>query len=73
MYRYGLRNVYRPSALSPNAYGWSSAPSYSRADVPTALMDRPSGITQEQFLQQFAYEWYQSGTRVERASPTHRS
>ena len=61
-YRYGLRNVYRPSQLSPSAYGWSSAPSYSRADIPTRLMDQPTGITQEQFLQQFAYEWYQSGT-----------
>ena len=61
-YRYGLRNAFRPTLLAPNAYGWSTAPGYNRADVPTALMDQPSNITAEQFAQQFAYEWFQSGT-----------
>lgn len=60
-YKYGIKNVYRPSQLAPKAYGWSSAPPYSRADVPTALMDRPSNLTADQFAQQFAYEWFQSG------------
>jgi hypothetical protein len=60
-YRYGIRNVYRPSRLAPNAYGWTGSPQYNRADVPTALMERPVNITQEQFEQQFAYEWFQSG------------
>ena len=61
-YRYGIKNVYRPSQLISNAYGWSGAPQYNRADIPTALMDAPAGLSQEQFLQQFAYEWYQSGS-----------
>jgi hypothetical protein len=61
-YKYGIKNMYRPSALAPNAYGWSSAPPYSRADVPTSLMDQPRGITAEQFAQQFAYEWLHSGS-----------
>jgi hypothetical protein len=59
-YSYGIRNTYRPSALAPNAYGWSSRPQYNRADVPTGLMDRPANLTSDQFLQQFAYEWFQS-------------
>lgn len=59
-YRYGIKNAYRPSALSPRAYGWSGAPAYNQADVPTALMDRPDDLTADQFRQQFAYEWFQS-------------
>jgi hypothetical protein len=60
-YSYGLRNLYRPTSLIPNAYGWSQRPSYNRADVPTGLSDRPSGMTDVEFQQQFAYEWYLSG------------
>jgi hypothetical protein len=61
-YRYGLRNVYRPSQLVNKAYGWSTAPGYNRADVPTALMQSaPDNISSDQLLQQFAYEWFQSG------------
>ena len=60
-YNYGITNKYRPSRLVPNAYGWSGSPGYNRADVPTALMNQPSNISQDQFLQQFAYEWFQSG------------
>lgn len=60
-YRYGLRNVYRPSQLVNKAYGWSTAPGYNRADVPTALMQStPTNITSDELLQQFAYEWFQS-------------
>ena len=69
-YRYGIRNVYRPQQLSPNAYGWSSH-RLQPGRRAHALMDRPTGITPEQFLQQFAYEWYQSGDPG--ASPTHPS
>src|SRR5580765_1800542 len=60
----GLKNQYRPSALAPNAYGWAASPRYQQADVPTALMDRPAGVTSSEFIQQFAYEWYQSGDRL---------
>jgi len=60
-YRYGIKNVYRPTQLISNAYGWSTSPAYNRADVPTALMQQPSGITADELLQQFAYEWFQSG------------
>jgi hypothetical protein len=59
--KYGIKNVYRPSQLAPRAYGWSTAPPYTRADVPTALMERPANITSDQLAQQFAYEWFQSG------------
>ena len=60
-YRYGLRNTYRPTQLIKRAYGWSSRPGYKDADVPTALMDRPAGVSAQQLQQQFAYEWFQSG------------
>ena len=60
MYRYAIKNQFRPTQLAPNAYGWSTAPQYNRADIPTGLMNRPAELTQEQFMQQFAYEWYQS-------------
>ena len=60
MYRYAIKNQFRPTQLAPNAYGWSSSPQYNRADIPTGLMNRPANLTQEQFMQQFAYEWYQS-------------
>ena len=63
-YQYGIVNKYRPTRLINNAYGWTGSPGYNRADVPTALMDQPTGITQDQFLQQFAYEWFQSGESV---------
>ena len=59
-YRYGIKNQFRPTSLAPNAYGWTSSPQYNRADVPTGLMDRPTNISAEQFLQQFAYEWFDS-------------
>ena len=58
MYQYGVRNSYRPSRLAPNAYGWSSSALYNRADIPTGLMNQ--GPNNDQFLQQFAYEWFQS-------------
>ena len=60
--KYGLKNRYRPSALTSNAYGWTSGrrPRYRSGDVPAALLDRPSHLTAEQFRQQFAYEWYGS-------------
>jgi hypothetical protein len=60
-YQYGITNKYRPSRLVKNAYGWTGSPGYNRADVPTALLQQPSGITADQFLQQFAYEWFQTG------------
>ena len=60
-YNYGIVNRYRPSRLVPRAYGWTGSPGYNRADVPTALMQQPSNITADQFLQQFAYEWFQTG------------
>ena len=60
-YTYGIKNTYRPSRLAPNAYGWSNRPAYNQADIPTALMDKPVDLTAEQFRQQFAYEWFQSG------------
>ena len=44
----GSRTVYRPAVLAPKAYGWAPSPQYNRADVPTALMDRPATITSEQ-------------------------
>jgi hypothetical protein len=61
-YRYGIKNVYRPTQLISNAYGWTTAPQYNRADVPTALMQAPTDITADELLQQFAYEWFQSGS-----------
>ena len=61
MYRYGIKNAYRPASLAGGTpYGWTTAPAYNRADVPTGLMDRPPTFNQEQFLQQFAYEWFDS-------------
>lgn len=60
-YSYGLRNLYRPTSLIPNAYGWSTRPTYQRADVPTGLANKPGAMSDVEFLQQFAYEWYQSG------------
>lgn len=61
-YRYGIKNTYRPSSLAPRAYGWGSGPQYNRADVPTGLMDTPQNLTNDQFRQQFAYEWFQAGS-----------
>ena len=58
-YRYGIKNAYRPTTLAPKAYGWSSAPGYTRADVPTPMMTG-TGLTNEQLQQQFAYEWLNS-------------
>jgi len=59
-YSYGIKNKFRPTRLAPNAYGWSNRPAYTQADIPTALMDRPTDLTVDQFRQQFAYEWFQS-------------
>jgi len=60
MYTYGIKNAYRPTTLAPRAFGWSTRPPYNRADVPAALATRPSDLTDDQFRQQFAYEWFQS-------------
>jgi hypothetical protein len=61
MYRYGVKNTYRPTGLINKAYGFSSAPGYTRADIPTAMLT-DTGLQTDQLLQQFAYEWYQSGS-----------
>lgn len=60
-YSYGIKNAYRPTTLAPNAFGWSTRPPYNRADVPTSLSTQPGDLTADQFRQQFAYEWFQSG------------
>lgn len=54
-YSYGIKNRYVPTALINKAYGFSS--SRSPGMVPNTYMDRPAGLTAEQFRQQFAYEW----------------
>ena len=60
-YRYGIKNTYRPSTLSPKPYAWSTGPAYNRADIPTAYMNpTASATTAEELKQQLAYEWYQS-------------
>lgn len=67
-YSYGIKNVYRPSKLAPNAYAWSTRPGYTSADVPSGLMDQPANITHDQYVQQFAYEWFQSGSLSDAAA-----
>lgn len=60
-YQYGIKNTFRPTALIPNAYGWSTRPQYQRADVPTGMFIRDQVPDPSVLLQQFAYEWFKSG------------
>jgi len=57
-----VRNQFRPTALVPHPYGWTGAPSYNRADVPSALVDKPPGITAEELQKILAYEWLDSSS-----------
>jgi hypothetical protein len=61
-YRYGVKNTYRPSQLAPKAYGWSAGHqlSYASADVPVSWVE--SSLSADTLRQQFAYEWFQSGS-----------
>ena len=63
MAKNGIRNVYRPAATIKRAYGFSRAPTYTSADIPTAAARGPGNLNAEQFRQQFAYEWFQFGDR----------
>jgi len=62
-YQYNIKNAFRPSGLATKPYGWTTAPAYNRADIPTAFMPG-TGMTQDQLQQNFAYEWFQSGDIV---------
>ena len=60
-YQYGIKNKFVPTALAPKAYGWKGGANYRSADVPASLVSS-SGLTPDILRQQFAYEWFQSGS-----------
>lgn len=55
-----VTNVFRPSTLGFNAYGWKGSSLYNRADVPTQWVKGANEQDRVVIEQQLAYEWLNS-------------